>query len=119
MVERVSYEDELKGILEEVASYNKNADKALIAKAFNFAKSSHDGQKRESGANFFLHPIAVAKIIISLKADSPCIAATFLHDVVEDTPVTLEQVKKEFGDEVADLVEGVTKIDKISFKRRI
>ena len=100
-----SFDDFIKKVLE----YNPNADRQLLKKAYDKASSLHEAQRRHSGEPFFVHPLGVAKIMIELKADSPTLAAALLHDCVEDCGVTIEDIKKEFGGEVAELVEGVTK----------
>ncbi len=91
-------------------------DKALIQKAFDFAKKAHEGQKRLSGEDYLTHLVEVADILASLNMDSVTIAAALLHDVLEDTPVTYEQLKTEFSEEIANLVEGVTQISKRKFQ---
>ena len=88
----------------------------LLQKAYTFAAQAHEGQKRASGEPYFIHPCAVAEILVDLGLDAATIAAALMHDVIEDTPVTMEQLKKEFGEEVSTLVGGVTKLDKIVFK---
>ncbi|MBW2972391.1 bifunctional (p)ppGpp synthetase/guanosine-3',5'-bis(diphosphate) 3'-pyrophosphohydrolase [Candidatus Woesearchaeota archaeon] len=93
-----------------VKEHNPNADLHKLEKAYRFAEEAHKGQKRSSGEDFFIHPSEVARILVHLKADSATICAALLHDTVEDTSTSLATVKKEFGSEIADLVEGVTKI---------
>ena len=93
-------------------------DRELITKAYHFCVKAHGDQKRASGEPFYMHPVSVAKIIITLGMDSESITASLLHDVVEDTEYTYEFVKAEFGQNVADLVEGVTKLGKISLESR-
>lgn len=105
----------LEELLEKVKKYNPHADFALIQKAYDVAVKQHEGQFRESGEPFVTHPIAVAFILADMELDSQSIAAALLHDVVEDTDYTLEDVRREFGDDVALLVEGVTKIGKIPY----
>ncbi len=90
-------------------------DKELIEKAFELCVTAHEGQKRLTNEDYYIHPFNVAKIIISLGMDSQSIAASLLHDVVEDTEYSLDYIKKEFGDDVAFLVDGVTKIGRLSF----
>lgn len=90
-------------------------DNALICKAFNFAYQLHEGQTRKSGEPYIAHPIAVATLLRSLGGDSVTIAAGFLHDVVEDTEVTPEEIESMFGMQVRLLVEGVTKLSKFNF----
>ncbi|MGH7274491.1 MAG: RelA/SpoT family protein [Nitrospiria bacterium] len=103
-------------ILGQILQYNPQADTGLIRKAYEQADSAHEGQLRHSGEPFLRHPLAVAGILTQLKMDVPSIAAGLLHDTLEDTKFTREQVEKHFGKEVAKLVDGVTKIGKIEFK---
>lgn len=88
---------------------------ALLEKAFTTAESAHSGQLRKSGDPYITHPVAVAEILAELGLDIPTIAAALLHDTVEDTPYSLADVKRDFGDEVAGLVDGVTKLDKLTY----
>ena len=97
------------------AAAPENEDVSLICHAFNFAYQLHEGQYRKSGEPYIAHPIAVAGLLRDLGADPPMIAAGFLHDVVEDTAVTSEQIEQLFGTEVRQLVEGVTKLSKFNF----
>ncbi len=89
-------------------------DIPLIKKAFEYCVKHHEGQKRQTNEDYYIHPFNVAKIIITLGMDSQSVAAALLHDVVEDTDATVEEIKKQFGDDVALLVDGVTKIGRIS-----
>lgn len=91
-------------------------DAELIAKAYKFAESAHRGQKRESEEDYFTHPYETAKKLVDLKLDSAAIAAALLHDVVDDTSVGIEEIKKEFGEEIADLVEGVSKLGRVKYQ---
>ena len=93
-------------------------DKALITRAFNRCVEAHSTQKRVSGEPYCMHPIAVSKIVISLGMDSESVAASLLHDVVEDTEATYEDIKAEFGKGVAELVDGVTKLGKIPLESK-
>ncbi|PIN86942.1 (p)ppGpp synthetase [Candidatus Woesearchaeota archaeon CG10_big_fil_rev_8_21_14_0_10_44_13] len=101
--------------IEDVLKANPKADIILIKRAFDFARKCHEGQKRESGEEYFVHPLETARVLIDLSADSATIASALLHDCSEDAHITIEQIKKEFGDEVASLVEGVTKIQGVQF----
>ncbi len=103
---------ELIGLLEDSG---KNYDFELIDKAYNLAESMHEGQFRKTGEAYIAHPIAVAGILAELGMDSVSIVAGLLHDIVEDTDITLEEIEKEFGKETAALVDGVTKLGQISF----
>lgn len=102
-------------LLLKIRKYNAQADFELIKKAFEFAAYAHQGQKRISGEDFINHPLAVADILANWKLDSVSIAAGLLHDVVEDTEVKKEEIEKIFGKEIANLVDGVTKVDKTKF----
>ena len=90
-------------------------DLQLCRKAYEYAKKAHENQKRASGEAYFTHPCAVARILVDLGLDASTVAAAFLHDVIEDTPVSEGDIKNEFGDEILELVLGVTKLDKIEF----
>ena len=105
--------------LQEILSKLKNRNKeelALIAKAYDFARMAHEGQNRFSGEQYFAHPCNVAKTLAEMDADTNTIAAGLLHDVCEDGAATPEDIAKEFGKEVAFLVEGVTKLGKLKYK---
>jgi GTP pyrophosphokinase len=99
-------------------SYNSNIDISFIRKAYEFSDEAHEGQKRYSGEPFVEHCLEVAMILAELHMDSTTIVAGIIHDVVEDTEYTLEDVRREFGDEVADLVDGVTKLSTVHFNSR-
>ncbi len=101
--------------LELLKEKYKGKDYSLCEKAFRFAEKAHANQKRASGEAYFTHPCAVARILADLGLDASTIAAAFLHDVIEDTPVSEGDIFKEFGQEVLDLVQGVTKLEKIEF----
>ena len=105
-------------LLSEVEEYNPEVDRDLLERAYRFACEAHEGQQRRSGEDFVLHPIGVAKILAELGSDESTLAAGLVHDVVEDTPATIEEVRAEFGDDVATLVEGVTKLTRIQFQSR-
>jgi len=112
------HQDLLEELIAEVTAYNPEADRELIAHAFEFATRAHDGQERRSGEAFIHHPFGAAKICANLRLDDETIAAALLHDVVEDTDVGIDEVRAEFGDEIANLVEGVTKLTRIQFQSR-
>ena len=97
-------------LINKVKLYNKFLNPEALGKAYNFAIDAHKNQKRDSGDPYAIHPIAVASILTELKLDSATIATGLLHDTIEDTYATYETIKEEFGQEVADLVNGVTKI---------
>ena len=105
-----------KKLIEKIKSYNKFLNPETLNKAYDFAVKAHSSQKRDSGDPYVFHPIAVANILTELKLDSATIATGLLHDTIEDTIATYETVKKEFGEEVADLVNGVTKLSALENK---
>src|SRR5437763_1786109 len=105
-------------LLEEVTAYNPEVDRELLARAFRFAAAAHEGQQRRSGEAFIHHPWGVAKICAQLRLDEQTIAAALLHDVVEDTGAELDEVRAEFGEEIARLVDGVTKLTRVQFQSR-
>ena len=102
----------------KVKNHNPKADLELIRRAFIFAKNSHINQHRRSGELFILHPLGVANILADLGLDTQTIIAALLHDVVEDTELTLDDVENKFGPEIRMLIDGVTKLEKIEFKSR-
>ncbi|MCQ2441372.1 MAG: bifunctional (p)ppGpp synthetase/guanosine-3',5'-bis(diphosphate) 3'-pyrophosphohydrolase [Clostridia bacterium] len=102
-------------LIELMKKQGGSYDFDLIGKAFEFCVRYHEGQKRWTNEEYYIHPFNVAKIIVTLGMDSQSICAALLHDVVEDTKATVEDIKKEFGEDVALLVDGVTKIGKLSF----
>lgn len=105
-------------MVESVSGYLKNTDLSPLQKAYAFAQQAHREQKRKSGEPYVVHPLGVAKILIQLKMDIPSIIAGLLHDVVEDTEHTTEEIRIRFGPEVAYLVEGVTKLGHLRYRTR-
>lgn len=105
-------------LYKQMQDFGGTYDYALVKKAFEYCVLKHEGQKRSTGEPYYTHPFNVALIIVSLGMDSKAIAAALLHDVVEDTDATLEDIKREFGDEVALLVDGVTKIGRLNFSTK-
>ncbi|MGI8420769.1 MAG: RelA/SpoT family protein, partial [Gaiellaceae bacterium] len=105
-------------LLADVAAYNPDVDRELVTRAFALAEKAHEGQQRRSGEAFIHHPWGVAKICAGLRLDEQTIAAALLHDVVEDTDTDIDEIRSEFGDEIAHLVEGVTKLTRIQFQSR-
>lgn len=105
---------EINEILERVRQNNPNSNVGLIEKAYHFAREKHDGQLRKDGSPYIIHPLAVAETLAGLRLDSAAIASALLHDTVEDTSATLEEIKENFGEEVAALVDGVTKLTALS-----
>lgn len=100
-------------LVERVLSYDKNADKETLERAYDFSEKAHEEQVRASGDPYFLHPLEVAGILADLKLDSATIITALLHDVVEDTTYSLADIEKNFGREVARLVDGVTKLSRL------
>jgi guanosine-3',5'-bis(diphosphate) 3'-pyrophosphohydrolase len=105
-------------LLRTVRDYNAKADLREIERAYRFAAAAHEGQKRLSGEDFVTHPLSVAQILADLGLDTTTLVVALLHDTVEDTEVTVEQIEEEFGSEVAQLVDGLTKLEHIAFKSR-
>jgi len=103
-------------LVDKIRSYNPDADVAIVERAYEFAAKAHEGQYRDSGDAYFKHPYEVAKILADLEMDVVTIASGLLHDVLEDTSVTREQLEEAFGREVVQLVDGVTKLSKIPFQ---
>ena len=111
-------EDLVEELIAEVEAYNPDVDKELLRRAFEFAERAHAGQTRRSGEEFIHHPLGVARVCAELHLDEQTIAAALLHDVLEDTDSDLDELRTEFGADVALLVEGVTKLTRISFQSR-
>jgi len=105
-------------LLNKILSYSPHADIDLVRRAATFAAAAHDGQFRVSGETYIQHPLEVAKILTELELDVITIAAALLHDVAEDTQIGLDKISQEFGKEVAELVDGVTKLNRIEFHSR-
>ena len=115
MANQIQTYDDLMAALRE---NEKNYDLSRIERAYHIAEEAHGGQLRKSGDPYICHPVAVAIILIGLGMDTDCICAALLHDVVEDTDVTLESLRKEFGSEVALMVNGVTKLGQVPLSTR-
>ena len=105
-------------LLSEILQNYQESDHDLIIDAFNYASDGHKNQKRLSGESYITHPLQVAHYLSNLNLDTETIIAAFLHDLIEDTEVTYNDIKKKFGKEVADIVDGVTKIDKINYNSK-
>jgi GTP diphosphokinase / guanosine-3',5'-bis(diphosphate) 3'-diphosphatase len=110
--------ERFEALLRQVQANRPNEDISLIRKAWDFCVSHHEGQTRLSGEPYIVHPLEVAEVLAEMKLDATAIAAALLHDAVEDTPATSQQIAEAFGDQVAHIVEGVTKIEKIQFANR-
>ena len=118
LVEQGGDELRLSMLLIEVSSCNDQADFELLNRAYYFAKEHHKGQIRKSGEPFIAHCVEVARLLAQLGLDHTTVAAGLLHDVIEDTPATYAEVAEQFGDKVAELIAGVTKIDQITYESR-
>lgn len=108
----------LEKLIYKIEQYNPQANLSLIVKAYNLGDAAHNGQLRNSGEKFFIHPVNVALILSELNMDTATIIAGLLHDVIEDTDISYDEVGKEFSYEIADLVDGVTKLKKIAYKTK-
>src|SRR5579884_3772011 len=102
----------------KLAAYDTSVDPAWLMRVYDVADRAHEGQRRASGESYIEHPLAVAGILADLQMDRETIAAALLHDVVEDTSLTTEQVASEFGEEIASLVDGVTKLTRIPYQSK-
>src|ERR687887_250711 len=111
-------EPDIEPLLRRMRHRNPRADQALVRRAFGVAKAQHDGQLRKSGVPFVAHPLGVATIVADLGLDVTSVIAALLHDTVEDTSMTLEQVEEQFGPEAAKITDGLTKLDRIGFESR-
>ncbi len=111
-------DERFEAFLRHVQANRPTEDVGIIRKAWDFCVQHHAGQMRASGEPYIIHPLEVAEVLAEMKLDATAIAAGLLHDAVEDTPATREEIQASFGDQVAHIVEGVTKIDKIQFANR-
>jgi GTP pyrophosphokinase len=106
-------DSDLEEIKEELLAYIPNANIAVVEKAYKLAQEAHEGQKRKSGKPYLVHPIGVAKLLLEIRVSSNTIVAALLHDVIEESGVTQDDIKKDFGSEIESIVESLTKLDKI------
>ena len=118
VLEQAKDQLQLQMLLIEVASCDDSADFSLIARAYDFARQRHEGQHRKSGHPFLQHCVEVARLLAQLRMDDTTVAAGLLHDVIEDTHYSKEDLAEAFGDTVAELVEGVSKLDKLAFSTK-
>ncbi len=109
---------DIDGTIQRVTDYWPEADAEMLRRAYEFAAQAHQGQKRLTGDPYISHPLAVADILVEVQADPDSIAAALLHDTVEDTNIAIEDVQAEFGEQIADLVEGVTTLTHLDFSSR-
>jgi GTP diphosphokinase / guanosine-3',5'-bis(diphosphate) 3'-diphosphatase len=105
-------------LLKNVRSYNPKGDLRVLEEAYRAAEEAHEGQVRKSGEPFIEHPLAVAEILADLRLDTTTLTAALLHDTVEDTEVTLGRIQQAFGEDVARIVDGLTKLDRLEFRTR-
>ena len=117
-VESMDSDKIFKELIGKIKSYNPNVDLKLLEKAYSTAKKYHDNQFRKSGEPFIIHPLSVGMILADIELDQTSIAAAILHDVVEDTEYNLEKVMSEFGNSIARIINGVTKLDKLVFNTK-
>src|SRR5438128_391552 len=103
-------------LLAKIRAYAPDADLDMVRLAFEFADKAHAGQLRASGQPYIVHPVKAAEILADMKMPTPLIIACLLHDVPEDTQVTLSDIRKNFGDDVASMVGGITKLGKIKYR---
>lgn len=103
-------------LVDKVLAYHPHVDAQLLGEAYDFAKQHHGTQKRASGAAYYSHPVEVASLLADIRLDEVTIMAGLLHDVVEDTSIDLDEIRERFGDPVAELVDGVTKLEKIKYR---
>ncbi len=115
---RVDYMVTMESLIEEIKEYNPTTDESLIRRAYAIAEEAHDGQRRDSGEEYIHHPLSVAHILAGLQLDDYSIAAGLLHDVVEDTKISLDDLRKEFPEELVSLVDGVTKLGRVEYRSR-
>lgn len=105
-------------LLEKIKRYYDEEQAKIVLQAYSVAEKNHKGQKRDSGEDYIIHPVCVADILIDMGLDYQAVCAGLLHDVVEDTPVTAQELKEMFGEQICALVDGVTKLDKLEFKSK-
>lgn len=102
-------------IVNGLREHHPNSDLNQVERAFEAARTAHTGQMRKSGEEYITHPVAVTQILVDLGLDQETIIASLLHDTVEDTPYSLQQLRTDFGENIAALVDGVTKLDKLTY----
>ena len=111
-------DDPLAGVISRFFHHHPQGDVDLLRRAYHVAEEAHRGQHRKSGDPYIIHPLTVTRILADLGMDATTLAAGLLHDTLEDTDLDYRDVKKEFGAEIADLIDGVTKLDRISYPNR-
>ncbi|MFA7216247.1 MAG: HD domain-containing protein, partial [Bacillota bacterium] len=108
----------LEKLMNKIKQYNSDMDLEFVIKAYNYAQQAHEGQKRVSGDPYINHPAHVAMILAELELDLSTIVAGILHDVIEDTASAMQDIEREFGSEIAQLVDGVTKLGRIQYQTK-
>jgi GTP pyrophosphokinase len=103
-------------LIDKIKSYNHGADLDMVRLVYDFAAKAHDGQFRKSGEPYIIHPLSAAYILATMKIEVNIILATLLHDVPEDTTVTLEEIEKNFGSDIASMIQGITKLGKLKYR---
>ncbi|MGN1058804.1 MAG: HD domain-containing protein, partial [Clostridia bacterium] len=114
-MEQTAVEHTFEALVEKVRSYNPNMDFDKLTRAYELARTAHASQVRNTGEPYIIHPLAVAQILAELELDCDSLVGALLHDVVEDTDYTVADLAREFGDSVAIIVDGVTKLSKIQY----
>ena len=109
---------ELQTLLDEIPKYQPGAELDVLARAYEYSAASHQGQQRASGEPYLSHPLEVAHLLVGFKMDVTTVTAGLLHDVLEDTSATKADLERHFGKEIAELVDGVTKLSKLPFSSR-
>jgi len=116
MENKKTNKETITSLCEQIKTYDKSADIDMLTLAYDFAKNAHEGQLRKSGEPYIIHPLAAAHILAYMRIDPIIVIATLLHDVPEDTAVTLQEIEDNFGAEVASLVSGITKLGKLKYR---
>ena len=114
----IGYPPEVINLRDLLNTYLEPARVAIILRAFEVGAMAHHGQVRKTGEPYILHPVEVAQILASMRMDHESITAAILHDTIEDTPLSKDEISEQFGEEIADLVDGVTKLDQMKFRTR-
>src|SRR3989339_477091 len=117
-LDQEAHSQQLQVLREQIRATLGDEDRPRFDLVYSFAEELHRGQKRKSGEPFLIHPLEVAKLLVELNLDASSIFAAILHDIVEDTAVSIDEVRSRFGEEIATLVDGVTKISKMTFQSR-
>jgi len=119
MQEATGYPEPVLKLRDLLNTYLDPEKVAVVLRAFEIGSHAHEGQTRKTGEPYILHPVAVAQILANMRMDHESIAAAILHDTIEDTPLTKQEITRQFGEDIAELVDGVTKLDKMKFRTRV